>query len=79
MSEPRGRLVTHRAMALWRYRCYADPRFFGPEAQMPATLQEERAQQGGLPCTDGQAGMVGWWCADCRFGQSEELYTTWAR
>jgi hypothetical protein len=72
MSEPcMGRLSTHRSTALWRFRCYADPRYFLPWDEVPDVLKDELEANGELPCEGG--GMPGWWCEECRFGKGEEL------
>jgi len=68
-----GRLSTHRATAIVRFRCYADPRYFLAWEDVPEVLKDELDAHNGLPCGDSVAGEPGWWCLDCRFGETEEL------
>jgi hypothetical protein len=68
---PPGRTATHRSSAIYRFRCYADPRYFLPWAEVPARLKDELDVNGGLPCEG--AGMPSLWCQECRHGVSEEL------
>jgi hypothetical protein len=70
-----GRLTTHRATALWRYRCYADPRMFVPWEQVPDDLQAAVLTCGGLPCADREPGVPGPWCHHCLYEDVEELDT----
>ena len=68
-----GRLSTHRMTAIVRFQCYADSRYFGVWTDVPEELKDELEAHNGLPCGDSVAGEPGWWCRDCRFGETEEL------
>ena len=68
---PLGRCLTHRATGLWRYRCFADPAYFLPWEEVPMALMADLKLRGMVPCD--RNGVAGPWCANCRFGESEQL------
>jgi hypothetical protein len=68
-----GRLSTHRATVIVRFRCYADPRCFLAWEEVPEVLKDELERHGWPPCDGTRPGEPDWWCRQCRYGETEEL------
>lgn len=76
MPDPlSGRCPMHRSAALWRYRCYADPRFFALPTPLPEDLYAAlvAAHWWTVPPPCHGTGEPGAMCGQCRFGEAEEL------